>query len=922
MAKVPLHAVLHYLRKVSDSGETAELSDGQLLERFRQRRDETAFAALLERHGPLVLGVCDRILHNPHDSEDAFQATFLILVRKAHAIAKCGSVASWLHGVAHRIAVRLKDDIARRRQRERRAQRPPAPDLLEEVVWCDLRSMLDQEVLRLPDRCRGPFVLCYLEGKTNEEAARLLACPKGTVQSRLAHARELLRAALARRGLTLSGGLLATMLPRPTATAASAALTASTIRMALAMLARGAEMGVISTRVLMLVEGALNSMLLSKIKAVVGVVLVVGVLVAGVGMPGWVYQMQAVQSAPSAESASARASAARQLDKVSPAGQPDARKLLHDADPQIRLKAALDLAEQLDEEAIAVLIELLAELPPPQRKLVEQALQRVAEEWSPNPTLIGDDDISRRILRDAWAGWWRNADGQALLAAFKKRTLSPEQTAKALSLIADLGDNVFAKRQRAAEDLVALGPAVVPLLRQALPGADLEQANRLEQCLKKIAKTHDRDALPPVAVRLLALRKPAGASAALLAYVAFTDDEVMKWEVAKALKRLNDPTPDAAVVKALQDTAPVRRGLAGEVLAGSTDADVRAAVRKLLTDADLVVRLRVAVALACAADREAVPVLIDLLADLPGEEQWQALEILSRLAGAQAPLCPAMGDAASRQKCREAWRAWYAAHGAKAKLTPLAVPPPLLGFTTVAAVVNEDPVNSRVVEVDRHGKVRWQFACQYPVDVHVLPGNRVLVSEFAPSRITERDFQGNILWQTNELPSQPLNVQRLANGNTFVATLRHLLEFDADAKTVFHKDSGDSVAACKLPDGQIVYLTANGKCIRLDASGKEVKRFDLGQNPNRGCGLDLTSRGSLLVSRVPQSLALELDLAGNTLWQAQGPSAAGNATSVPRNGHVMVAMYEQGRVLELDRSGKVVWQYQTAGYNPFLARQR
>src|SRR5262249_39456905 len=149
------------------------------------------------------LDVCQRLLHNAHDTEDAFQATFLLLVRQAHAIVKHGSVASWLHGVAHRVAVRLKGDNARRRQRECQAVRPPAPDLLQEVLWCALRAMLDGEVLRLPERYREPFLLCYLEGKSNAEAARLLGCPKGTVQSRLAHARELLRSGLARRGLTL-----------------------------------------------------------------------------------------------------------------------------------------------------------------------------------------------------------------------------------------------------------------------------------------------------------------------------------------------------------------------------------------------------------------------------------------------------------------------------------------------------------------------------------------------------------------------------------------------------------------------------------------------------------------------------------------------------------------------------------------------
>src|SRR5437762_11399301 len=272
MANVPLHTLLQLLRRASDDRRGADFTDGELIQRFRDARDEAAFAALLHRHGPLVLGVCHRILYNSHDAEDAFQATFLLLVRKAHTIVKLGSVASWLHGVAHRVAVRLKKDVARRRQRERQACRPMASDQLKEIVWCDLRAMLDEEVQRLPARCREPFALCYLEGKTNAEAARLLGCPKGTVQSRLTHARELLRAALARRGLVLSASLLATMMPQPAAaTAAGARLIESTLRMALAPSGHAAvAAGVISPRVLMLADGALGSTMLGKFTIAVG----------------------------------------------------------------------------------------------------------------------------------------------------------------------------------------------------------------------------------------------------------------------------------------------------------------------------------------------------------------------------------------------------------------------------------------------------------------------------------------------------------------------------------------------------------------------------------------------------------------------------------------------------------------------------
>src|SRR5262249_28905987 len=155
------------------------------------------------------------------------------------------------------------------------------------------------------------------------------------------------------------------------------------------------------------------------------------------------------------------------------------------------------------------------------------------------------------------------------------------QTAQALARIAELDDNAFATRQRAAAAVVALGSPVVPLLRQALPGRSLEQARRIEQCIRQIAKAHDADALPVVAARLLALRKPAGATETLLAYVAFTADALMKAEVTKALHRLARPgaEPDASLVQALRDLLPVRRGLAGEMLAAVTDVEVRAGVR-------------------------------------------------------------------------------------------------------------------------------------------------------------------------------------------------------------------------------------------------------------------------------------------------------------------------------------------------------
>jgi streptogramin lyase len=148
-----------------------------------------------------------------------------------------------------------------------------------------------------------------------------------------------------------------------------------------------------------------------------------------------------------------------------------------------------------------------------------------------------------------------------------------------------------------------------------------------------------------------------------------------------------------------------------------------------------------------------------------------------------------------------------------------------------------------------------------------------------------------------------------------------LMEFDAAAKTVLELTIPESPAACKMPDGQIVYLTSTGKCIRLDAAGNQVKSFTSGQDGASACVLDLTPRGHLLVSRWRQNVFEEFDLEGQSIRQARGPGTS-NATAV-RNGHVMVTNYYGGGVLEMDPAGKVVWQYQAAaGYNPFLARQR
>ena len=223
------------LRMLWGVGVVSGLSDGQLLDRFATGHGEAAelaFQALVERHGPMVLRVCRRLLDDPNDAEDAFQATFLVLLREADRIRERGSVAAWLHGVAARIAARAKVEAARRRRIERRGVRPAVgdADLAERL---DLESLIQHELARLPEKYRAPIVLCYLEGLTHEGAAEQLGWPVGTVRGRLARARDLLRARLTRRGVTASAGLaLIESLTESANAALPAALREATVRAA------------------------------------------------------------------------------------------------------------------------------------------------------------------------------------------------------------------------------------------------------------------------------------------------------------------------------------------------------------------------------------------------------------------------------------------------------------------------------------------------------------------------------------------------------------------------------------------------------------------------------------------------------------------------------------------------------------------
>jgi RNA polymerase sigma factor (sigma-70 family) len=339
-----VRSVIRSLRRAV-SPCAAGLTDADLLRRWAVHRDEAAFEALLWRHAAAVLGVCRRVLHDGHEAEDATQAAFLALARKAGAIGRRQAVASWLYTVAYRAALQ-----ARARRGRAAACDPHDLEVLparpdEDPAWRDLRPVLDEEVSRLPERYRAAFVLCHVEGRTNEEAARELGCPVGTVLSRLARARQRLRDRLTRRGVTLTAGALAAALAGEAA-AAPGTLVRAAVRAAALAAAGKSLAGAVSPEAAALVEGVVRAMLLTKVKAAAAVVLGVALLGGGGGMLTY----RTVAGEPGA--APQESAPPAQDRRAAPQGEEKLRALLEQKETEIRRlrdrMAALE--EQLKEQ--------------------------------------------------------------------------------------------------------------------------------------------------------------------------------------------------------------------------------------------------------------------------------------------------------------------------------------------------------------------------------------------------------------------------------------------------------------------------------------------------------------------------------------------------------------------------------------------
>jgi RNA polymerase sigma factor (sigma-70 family) len=346
MGRSTLAAGLRHLRdKLAPQGRHEE-SDEQLLYDFTSRCDDSAFAALVHRHGSMVLNVCRRVLGHRQDAEDAFQATFLVLARNAARLRNKTTLTSFLHGTAFRTAMKAKQTAARRRKHEGQASSRPQADPSDELSWREVRTLLDEEIARLPEIYRSVFVLCCLENVSREETARRLDLKEGTISSRLAEARRRLAQRLARRGVELTGVLAATALLSQSASVLTAGLLAATTNAAAAMAAGEGLTSVASSSVADLVESATKSMMANKGK-IASLILLVVTLLGGAG--AWAYRDLAANTRiPTEQSAELHAAKEDNKPKIAPT-RPDAartveiqgRVLAPDGKPRAGAKLAL-----------------------------------------------------------------------------------------------------------------------------------------------------------------------------------------------------------------------------------------------------------------------------------------------------------------------------------------------------------------------------------------------------------------------------------------------------------------------------------------------------------------------------------------------------------------------------------------------------
>ncbi len=538
---------------------------------------------------------------------------------------------------------------------------------------------------------------------------------------------------------------------------------------------------------------------------------------------------------------------------------------------------------------------------------------------APSPAAEPDFDLAaaEKTLQEAKVP----ADGPSLVAYFRQRTLSEADQKKLGETVRRLGSEKFAERRRAFQDLRNAGRSALPFVRAARTSPDPETAHSAGRLVKLLESGSDL-AVTMAAARVLAARKPPEAVPTLLAYLPMCDDEMVTEAILEALAvgGVREGKVHPALAAALKDRDPVKR-LAAAHVHGKAGPASHKELAPLLADPDPRVRYQAAAALVRGGERSAVPPLIALLAEDRQALAWRAEALLFRLAGEKAPQVSLGAGADDQRKCRDAWAAWWQASGPAVDLKKIDLKRALRGLTVVCECGAGKHPAGYVWEYGPGGKVRWEFDnVNTPVDVQPLANGHVLVAEWSGTVITERDRKGLVVWKY-PVPNAGMtrSCQRLANGNTFVATTQELREVTRDGRVVRSYKFPENIhRARRLDNGQFLFVSGRGRVVHLDRAGKEIRSLTITGGTGAFADADLLPNGRYLVALYSANKVLELDAGGKELWSVtvQTPSSANRLP----NGNTLVTSMDARCVVELDRAGKVVAKQATPG-RPFCVRR-
>ncbi len=515
---------------------------------------------------------------------------------------------------------------------------------------------------------------------------------------------------------------------------------------------------------------------------------------------------------------------------------------------------------------------------------------------------------------------------KALLDYFRSRTPDEASLKRARALASDLGHGLFTRRIKANAEIRNLGISAMAFLRQGELDLNLEATRRFDDSLADLrGKTNPQ--LPIAAARML-IRQLEGKETsssesirALLAFIPFADDEMVETEVLASLTRLSlrEPAVDAELVKALDDAQPARRAAAAYVLGHVGGKKHVAKVASLLNDVSPVVRMRATEGMIAARDKAALGVLPNLLTSVPDVYLPQVEDTLAKLANDKSPTEPIVANSNdSRIKAAKAWANWINANQAKLDLANLNNRENFMGLVTVCEYDSRiGNIQGQVWEGPRSGDAkRWSFAGVVgAMDARTLPNGRVLVAENSGNRVTERDSTGKVLWEFRT-PVNPICCQRLANGNTFIASYNIILEVRPDGTEVYRHMPGPQYHffSCNVArNGNIVAITAQGQVIELDAKTRNIVNTINANTQGNWCSVEMLPNGNYLVaSMFNGGTVREIDRkTGAEVW-GKAFNSAFRATSLP-NGNILVCGMNTRQVAEMDRGGNIRWTVNTQG---------